>query len=349
MKNLRIALLALLCVGSASGLFAQQIIFPQATAAPTVRFFGTTASTSRYYWVLTRYANGTSGMSPSAGITNGAATLTPSNQIQATWTTISGATGYDLLKTATNVAPTGACNCALVVNTLTPAWTDQGAASLTYTVPTAGILFPDATTQTTAAPGVGGTTSIKLATVNDTGNNLPVVAFTGNASAVNQVTVTNGATTVQPIISATGSDTNIDLKLSPKGSGIVNLPGVIYQSTLTITTANLNSGTSNTIVTGVTGRTLTPVGFTMQALGGNTATCTAVVMEDTAAVVIATEAIAGLTTGQIINEASAVANLTLGAGWNTALTTGEGIKVVQTGSACATATSFHFTVNYKIS
>lgn len=39
------------------------------------------------------------------------------------------------------------------------------------------------------------------------------------ASAVNEVTLTNAATGNPPLISATGGDTNIDLKLVPKGTG----------------------------------------------------------------------------------------------------------------------------------
>lgn len=348
MKNLRIALLGLLCVFSDIGM-AQQLNFPTAPAQPIARFFGTTGATSRYYWVISRYPWGTSTVSTSAGITNGNATLSSSNVINVVWLTTSGATGYDLLRTATNVAPTGACNCALVVNTTSPSYNDIGNALLTYTVATPGLIFSDATAQTSAAASVGGLTTTKLASVNDTANNLPVVSFTGAASTVNNVNAASATTTNPPILSAVGSDTNIDLKLSPKGTGIVNIPGVVYQAYLSITTANLNAGASNTLVAAVAGRTLTPVGFSMQALGGAAATCTAVVLEDTAAVIIATEVVAGLTQGQIINEASAVANLTLGAGWNTALTTGEGIKVIQTGSACATATSFKLSVSYKIS
>ncbi len=42
------------------------------------------------------------------------------------------------------------------------------------------------------------------------------------ASAVNYVQVTGGATNVSPVISAQGSDTNISLNLSSKGTGVVN-------------------------------------------------------------------------------------------------------------------------------
>ena len=45
------------------------------------------------------------------------------------------------------------------------------------------------------------------------------------ASAVNEVTVTNAATGNAPNLSATGDDTNIDLALTPKGTGQVNLGG----------------------------------------------------------------------------------------------------------------------------
>lgn len=43
------------------------------------------------------------------------------------------------------------------------------------------------------------------------------------ASAVNEITVTNAATAGLPVIEATGGDTNINLKLSPKGTGYVQL------------------------------------------------------------------------------------------------------------------------------
>lgn len=45
------------------------------------------------------------------------------------------------------------------------------------------------------------------------------------ASAVNEVTVINAATGDAPIISATGGDTNIDLELVPKGTGVLSVAG----------------------------------------------------------------------------------------------------------------------------
>ena len=54
------------------------------------------------------------------------------------------------------------------------------------------------------------------------------IIFQTTASAVNQLDITNAATNNAPEISATGDDTNIDLKLTPKGSGKLNLDGIKF-------------------------------------------------------------------------------------------------------------------------
>ena len=54
------------------------------------------------------------------------------------------------------------------------------------------------------------------------------IIFQTTSSAVNQIDVTNAATGNPPEISATGDDTNIDLKLTPKGSGKLNLDGIKF-------------------------------------------------------------------------------------------------------------------------
>jgi hypothetical protein len=63
--------------------------------------------------------------------------------------------------------------------------------------------------------------------IKDTNNN-ELVNFSTTASAVNEITVKNAATTAAPEISATGTDTNIDLKLTPKGSGKLDLDGIKF-------------------------------------------------------------------------------------------------------------------------
>jgi hypothetical protein len=54
------------------------------------------------------------------------------------------------------------------------------------------------------------------------------IKFATTASAVNEISVTNAATGNGPEISATGSNTDIDLKLTPKGAGKLNLDGIKF-------------------------------------------------------------------------------------------------------------------------
>jgi len=61
------------------------------------------------------------------------------------------------------------------------------------------------------------------------GNEL--VIFSKTTSAVNEFTITNSITGTAPEISATGGDTNIDIKITPKGTGKVNIDGIKYPNT----------------------------------------------------------------------------------------------------------------------
>jgi hypothetical protein len=86
------------------------------------------------------------------------------------------------------------------------------------TLPTTGTLATLAgtetfTNKTLTSPVIG--TSIK-----DTNANT-LVSLTATGSAVNNLTLANAATTANPVISATGSDTNIGISLTPKGTGEV--------------------------------------------------------------------------------------------------------------------------------
>jgi hypothetical protein len=63
--------------------------------------------------------------------------------------------------------------------------------------------------------------------IEDDSNN-EYVKFVKTATAVNEVSVTNAAASTGPEISATGDDTNIDLKLTPKGSGNLVFDGIKF-------------------------------------------------------------------------------------------------------------------------
>lgn len=68
------------------------------------------------------------------------------------------------------------------------------------------------------------------------------------ASAVNEITVTNSVSTVAPSISASGNDTNIDLNLYAKGTGLVKAMSSfsVYKATGNEATSQIQSGTAYT-------------------------------------------------------------------------------------------------------
>ena len=113
------------------------------------------------------------------------------------------------------------------------------------TLPTTGTIATLAgtetfTNKTLTSPVIG--TSIK-----DTNANT-LVAITATGSAVNNFTIANAAAAANPVISATGSDTNIGISLTPKGTGEVlattsYLTGVFSDKV----TAIGNTGTSQAI------------------------------------------------------------------------------------------------------
>jgi hypothetical protein len=69
-------------------------------------------------------------------------------------------------------------------------------------------------------------TSPRVATgVNDTNGN-ELLKVTATASAVNELTLANAATGNGPTLSSTGDDTNIDINITPKGTGEVNVTNI---------------------------------------------------------------------------------------------------------------------------
>jgi hypothetical protein len=79
--------------------------------------------------------------------------------------------------------------------------------------------------------------TVQTTGINDN-NNSAVVAVTSTASAVNYLTLANAATNGSPTFTATGTDTNISIVLTPKGSGSVASP---YFSTYKASAAVYNT------------------------------------------------------------------------------------------------------------
>ncbi|MEI6183901.1 MAG: hypothetical protein WCP65_00120 [Bacteroidota bacterium] len=74
-------------------------------------------------------------------------------------------------------------------------------------------------------------------------NGNPIITFTAVASAINRLEIRNSTTTNPPVVTVTGTDTNIGLQVTTKGSGVLAVTGA------TTVTGNTTI-TGNTTVTG---------------------------------------------------------------------------------------------------
>jgi hypothetical protein len=85
--------------------------------------------------------------------------------------------------------------------------------------------------------------------INDINGN-ELIRVSAIASAVNEITVANAAVSNAPTLSATGNDTNINLNLAPKGTGVVQaggIPVVTTTGTQTLTNKTLTAPVIGTI------------------------------------------------------------------------------------------------------
>lgn len=98
-------------------------------------------------------------------------------------------------------------------------------------------------------PQLGGQLDVNTFALGD--GTLELLKFSETASAVNELTITNAATAGSPMLSATGDDANIDLKLSSKGTGSVFL-AIGGTNELTLTGAALSPTTTDGTALGTT-------------------------------------------------------------------------------------------------
>lgn len=114
-----------------------------------------------------------------------------------------------------------------------------------------------------------------------------IVIFDSVATSVNEFTMSSAATGNAPTLAATGDDTNIDVKLSPKGSGAVDTAGATVHSEITsssgagavgitgsiheITTTG--TGDALTLANGTAGQKLTVI-YVAEGAGADTAVLT---------------------------------------------------------------------------
>jgi hypothetical protein len=89
--------------------------------------------------------------------------------------------------------------------------------------------------------------------INDTTGN-EVIKITATGSAVNELTIANGASTTGPTLSATGGGADLNIIMTPKGTGSVELNKAAFSSS-TIT-ANGAASTAATLIIGNKGSAL---------------------------------------------------------------------------------------------
>lgn len=169
------------------------------------------------------------------------------------------------------------------------------------------------------------------------GGNVEVVYTT------NQVIASAG---VNPIIGLT-LDTAVNvgdlIRVLVKTPAISGTTAAVQKVDVVATLAQINAGL--VLIAGQTGQKITVLNYTARVVG-NFATGTSVELESTNAspVAVSTIAEAGLTNGAVLLPSSA--NTTLGAGYATGLGSGDGLQVVNNGSAQTGGTSIEFTISY---
>jgi hypothetical protein len=171
-----------------------------------------------------------------------------SGAIAITGGTLSGVTitgsfsGLTLVESVTMATGNAAAGCNLNGSTLAADGTD---ANIDLNITPKG-------TGRTVVGALSATSPRVVTGVNDTNGN-ELLKVTATASAVNELTLANAATGNGPTLSATGDDTNIDINITPKGTGIVKGTRLLATSSIGYTTGlggAVTQGTSRT--TGVT-------------------------------------------------------------------------------------------------
>lgn len=81
-------------------------------------------------------------------------------------------------------------------------------------------------------------TSPKVNTAINDSNGNELIKFTATGSAVNEITIQNNSTSNPPVISATGNNTNINLRLEGKGNGSIAIRKLSLRGQ---STTNLNA------------------------------------------------------------------------------------------------------------
>ncbi len=86
------------------------------------------------------------------------------------------------------------------------------------------------------SPQLGGQLDVNGNAIGD--GTLELLKFVETASAVNEFTITNNTTGNNPILSATGDDTNVGIDITTKGNGLIKFNDLAYYPEASITSSS---------------------------------------------------------------------------------------------------------------
>lgn len=90
-----------------------------------------------FYWVVAKYPIGNAIPYGPAAVFNVPTTLTVSNYVRISWTPVSGATGYDVLRTTSSQLPNGTSNIAVATDLTSTSYDNSSETISSYTVTSA--------------------------------------------------------------------------------------------------------------------------------------------------------------------------------------------------------------------
>lgn len=273
---------------------------------------GVSGSTTYYYWPIANYPIGQAVSTTPLVVNNAPDTLSVSNYVNLSCNLPQYATTIDFLRTTT--------------------------ASLSSV----------GTQSLAVAKGTGGTTT-------DVGSALASYTFNNVVGSGAIIRLNNRDYSAPRLEFAVGNNATFGaLPLTSGGRGVAVVPpgtngaqGLVYAVAASVPVANLNGGTGYAMVSPVTGKALSLVMFGIVARGGSTGGCTDLRIGDSNnANALVIDPVANLTN----NQGNSIATSTItqtGFGY-TPFTSGLGINIYKTGSACTTATSFDVMVQYTV-
>src|SRR5580658_1270420 len=197
---------------------------PQVPVPTTVTQTGTAGTTEYCYWIVADYAGGNSAPAGPLCTYTSNATLSTTNYNVVSFLTptgpLSAVTGYDILRTTSQNAPTGACACAVATSQSSSPVNDQSNTLSAYTVTTAtasATEYLDNTSQSTATLQLSAATKV-----------------TGPLTVTGQATVTGGIKEISTGATAFTSFTTMPVFLVGNITDVTDISGQIWFSQIFI-------------------------------------------------------------------------------------------------------------------